>query len=711
MKIRIPELLAPVGGRRQLEAAVNNGADAVYMGGSMFNARIKADNFNREELTEAIDYSHERDVRVYITLNTLLKDSELGKALEYANFLYGAGADAIIVQDLGLARLLHKYLPDFNMHLSTQGTVYNTQALETVRSLGFTRVVPARELSLEDIRKMCGNDIEIEVFIHGALCMCYSGQCQMSRAFGKNSKSDHGTRSGNRGLCAQPCRLPYRDDKGRNGYFLSPKDICALELIPELIKAGVDSFKIEGRLKPAEYVATVTRIYRKYLDMYAETGSLHIAKQDRHELLQAFNRGGFTTGYLNGNPGSAILSGDSPKNTGIYIGRVERNAKAVKGKERFLVDVRLDHGGAIQPGDGVEIRAKGGADRRGGSETTGNIVTYLKPLDRTRVRIGDFAKGMSAGALVYKVTDKELNQKALATPAKKVPVTMEFEAFAEQKPKLTICDRNKNLQITVEGDFAVEKAIKKATAPERIAGQLARLGETPFEIQAESDIRIEADEGIVVPVSVINNMRREAAEELMKLKRRVNTANAETGKPLTAEELETVRAEEKLGRTEAIETIAACSDKADDKIRLVPLEAFMADPRLRENGSVPYILNVSKGVLDDYIEDNFDAIVKAAADSGIAVGNLGWISRFVKAGLKVYGDYGLNVYNSQCARTFEELGVKVIRLSHETGLCDERFGGRIPLMITEHPVESDHLTDRKGVKHEICKSGDKYLIF
>ena len=264
----IPELLAPVGGRAQLEAAINNGADAVYMGGSLFNARINAENFTEESLEEAVDFAHENGVRVYITFNTLIKDSELADAFRYACRLYEMGADALIVQDAGLARLVRRHLPDFPLHLSTQGTVYNEQALELVRQMGFKRVVPARELSLSEVSRLCRAaetaGLEVEVFVHGALCMCYSGQCQMSRAFGG------GERSGNRGLCAQPCRLLYTDDKGRQGYFLSPKDLCALPLLPELVEAGVSSFKIEGRLKSPEYVAVTTAVYRKYLDLYAK---------------------------------------------------------------------------------------------------------------------------------------------------------------------------------------------------------------------------------------------------------------------------------------------------------------------------------------------------------------------------------------------------------------------------------------------------------
>ena len=361
----LPELLAPVGGWKQLEAAANNGADAVYMGGSLFNARINAENFTEASLADAIGYAHERGVRVYITFNTLVKDSELARAFRYACYLYEVGADALILQDTGLARLIHKYLPDFPLHLSTQGTVYNEQALDLVQQMGFRRIVPARELSLEEIRRMCAStSLEVEVFVHGALCMCYSGQCQMSRAFGG------GGRSGNRGLCAQPCRLPYTDDKGRTGYFLSPKDLCTLQLMPQLIQAGVDSFKIEGRRKSPEYVAVTTAIYRKYLDLAlgagesigADAWKALINPEDMQKLKRSFNRGGFTTGYLEGNPGRKILSGESPKNQGVYVGVVDA-VHPLKGRgavrDKVLVDVtRQGSQEQIIHGGGVEIRGR-----------------------------------------------------------------------------------------------------------------------------------------------------------------------------------------------------------------------------------------------------------------------------------------------------------------------------------------------------------------
>ncbi|MBQ3322846.1 MAG: U32 family peptidase [Firmicutes bacterium] len=712
----LPELLSPVGGRAQLEAAVNHGADAVYMGGSLFNARINAENFTEESLAEAIGFAHERGVKVYITFNTLIKDSELEKAFRYACRLYEMGADALILQDMGLARLVRNYLPDFPIHLSTQGTVYNVQALELVKQMGFSRVVPARELTLEEITRLTEGahelEMDVEVFIHGALCMCYSGQCQMSRAFGG------GGRSGNRGLCAQPCRLLYTDDKGRKGYYLSPKDLCTLDLMPHLIAAGVDSFKIEGRLKSAEYVAVTTAVYRKYLDLYAEavkagnadvaSGSKTIADEwkamidpeDMQKLKRSFNRGGFTHGYLEGNPGRKILSGASPKNQGIYIGTVAA-MKPVKGKgntgrEKILVTVQLQGDKeTIAQGDGVEIRRR---IERSSAEVAAdsNVVTYVEELGNSTLRIGDFDSGILAGDRVYKVTDRALREEALAADEKKLPVRMRFCGYIEQKPTLELALKKSEARaeaadgeiINVVGDFAVEKALKKALTEEKIKEQLKKLGDTGFCADAK-DICIEIDPDIMIPVSVINQMRRQAAEALSGKLRGAITRKRCT---LTEDEIRRVVSAEQLG--------------SEDEVNRVEGMAAVDDQ--------PYILNVSKGELDDYIEGNFASIVDKYRDTGVLIGNLGWIKQFTDAGVQVYGDYGLNAYNGQSIKAYEELGMKMLHTSYERcrdgRTSDKRFKGKIPLMITEHPFDTDYLIDRKGVKHEIIKYGDKNIV-
>lgn len=722
-EIKLPELLAPAGGREQLVAAVNNGADAVYMGGSLFNARMRAENFgigsgreessegNHDDLKWAIDYAHSWGVKVYITLNTLIKEKELAKAFEYACSLYELGADAVILQDMGLARLIHKYLPDFPMHLSTQGTVYNESGVGMAAELGFRRVVPARECSLEEIGHMCqaGHDkvdgpVEIEVFVHGALCMCYSGQCQMSRLLGASAdgKKQGSARSGNRGLCAQPCRLRYQDDKGLHSYALSPRDICTLDNMPELIEAGVDSFKIEGRLKSAEYVAIVTRIYRKYLDKIAalrargeDIYAMKIEAEDREKLLQIFNRGGFTEGYLHGNPGQKILSGESPKNQGVLIGKVTavRDAGGSASAKRKLVDVKLNEGAAVETGDGVEL------------SQTGNVVTYFKDLGNGNVRIGDFKTGkgitINPGENVRKVTDRNLAKEALeAKPVGKSAIDMIFTGHIGKPASLVAVCEGK--AVTVSHEKIIEKALKKPADSERIKEQLSKLGDTPFEA-GEIEIRVDSD--AMIPVSAINDLRRQAVN--LALVERVNNHRQVTENTLN----------EALNEIEEMKSSGSENAAAiQRKFRLVPLEIFM-EKQIRSDDEIPYILNVSKGNLDTYIKEHFQEITEAVKACGIAIGNLGWIREFQRAGVKVYGDYGLNVYNSQARAAFAQMGVDVIEWSDEASarrnVREPKWMNRIPLMITEHPLKSEFLVDRKGVKHDVMKwySGDKFLIF
>ncbi|MBQ3291279.1 MAG: U32 family peptidase [Mogibacterium sp.] len=735
--MKMPELLAPVGGKAHLIAAVNNGADAVYMGGLAFNARIFADNFKDHELPEAIEFAHVRGVKVYITLNTLLNDGELVKALEYANYLYSIGVDGLIVQDMGLARLLHRNLPDFPLHLSTQGTLYNKEAVDLAYKMGFSRVVPARELSLEEIKevveagKTCPEPVDVEIFVHGALCMCYSGQCQMSRMMGKG-KNTGSCRSGNRGTCAQPCRQAYTDDSGNTSYALSPKDLCLIENLPDLIMSGAASFKIEGRMKTPEYVATVTRIYRKYIDRYAalvnrygDEAKQHytVDEEDMLMLRQIFNRGNFTDGYLYGNPGQDILSGHSPKNQGIFAGRVvaviDSEAKTSEPDERKAVRGALKRGkvlvcialsrsfdSGISAGDGLEFRSE---DEDTPREAIGSVTTYIKDIGGRELIIGDFDRGVNTGDLAFKVTDKKLTDDALSAPDKKLPVTIVFTAREGQYPTLTMTDVKSGYSVDISADHVVERARKVATDADRIADNLSRLGDTPY-TPGYTGIDVQIDDDIMMPLSVVNRMRREAADQLVAERRDGVIRSRE---PLSRAKLDVIESGEMLGYNN-LDLDGYKEKLAERKVIPVPLEEFMSkgkehygDPSRK---ILPYILNVSKGNLDTYIENNFDKIVKAVSETGILIGNLGWIERFRDAGVKVYGDYGLNVFNEQARKAYEEFGVELYMPSHETGIEDIRG---IPYMITEHPVPSDFLRDRKGFVHRIitAPSGDKTLIF
>ena len=325
------ELLAPAGSLESLRAAVNAGADAVYIGGSRFGARAYADNPEEKELCEGIRFAHLHGCDLYLTVNTLLKENELEELGAYLKPYYESGLDGVIVQDLGVFSYLREAFPDLPLHASTQMTVLGADGAALLKEQGAARVVTARELSLEEIRRIHDTvDIEIESFVHGALCYCYSGQCLFSSMLGG--------RSGNRGRCAQPCRLPYQWKDGRRvlnspkeSYLLSPKDMCTIEILPELLEAGVCSLKIEGRMKRPEYTAGVVRVYRKYLDRYLEAGKdgWQVERQDYAELLALYNRGGFSRGYYQVHNGRVLMSLTRP---GHFA---EKDRQAVREKQEY----------------------------------------------------------------------------------------------------------------------------------------------------------------------------------------------------------------------------------------------------------------------------------------------------------------------------------------------------------------------------------------
>ncbi|MDE5863461.1 MAG: U32 family peptidase, partial [Lachnospiraceae bacterium] len=321
----IPEILAPAGSMEALRAAVCAGADAVYLGGSRFGARAFADNFDESALVEAIEYCHMYGVKVYLTVNTLFRHEEIEELYDYMAPLYEAGLDAVIVQDLGVVYYIHKQFPKMPIHASTQMTITTSYAYDMLKNYGVTRIVPARELSMEEIRKLKEQSAvpEVEVFVQGALCYSYSGQCLMSSMLGG--------RSGNRGRCAQTCRLPYsaydmqgRKMTGDGQYLLSLKDLCGLEAVPELMEAGIDSFKIEGRMKRPEYVAVCVEAYRTVVDAWSKGNcSDKLIDEWKGKMAQVFNRSGFTEGYYHQQNGKGMMSAKTPGNTGVPVGKVE----------------------------------------------------------------------------------------------------------------------------------------------------------------------------------------------------------------------------------------------------------------------------------------------------------------------------------------------------------------------------------------------------
>ena len=333
------ELLAPAGNFDALKAAVNAGADAIYLAGENFGARAYAQNFSRENLIDAVKFAHLRGVKIHVTANTILSDDELENFADFIKFLKKIHVDAILVQDLGAAKIIQEIAPEIPLHASTQMTIHNLDGVKFLEKIGFSRVVLSRELSLKEIENISKNSsIETEIFIHGAICVCYSGQCLMSSLIGG--------RSGNRGKCAQPCRLPYKlvDAEGKNfldnsigDFILSPKDFNTLDILPQILQTGVTSLKIEGRMKRPEYVATVVKIYRDAIDG-------KISPNSQKNLAQIFNRD-FTTAYLEKNPGKNFISDKRPNNRGVLIGRVTQifeNNITIKTSEKIFIGDQIE---------------------------------------------------------------------------------------------------------------------------------------------------------------------------------------------------------------------------------------------------------------------------------------------------------------------------------------------------------------------------------
>ena len=481
----LPELLCPAGDLSALKAAVDSGANAVYLGYKAFGARASAVNFDAETLSEAVSYAHLYHARVHVTVNTLIKEKEFSAVRDTLKTIRSCGADAVIVQDLGVAALVRDEFPDLALHASTQMGLSNASDAVFARDFGFSRVVLARECSLDDIHKVVATGIETEVFAHGALCSGVSGRCLMS--------SMAGGRSGNRGRCAQPCRLQLRMGE-RKGALLSLKDLCTYEHLPAFVEAGVRSLKIEGRLKSPEYVAVVTGIYRKALDQIAEgTFDPHDPAPVKN-LLQIFNRGGFTRGHAFGAEDADLCAVQRVSHEGIPLG-------TVTGCKGQLATVRLTE--ELHDGDSLQLRGWQDLDMRysGHDMPAGSEATL-------RLRPGLTVK---AGTAVARLSDAKLLEKARAHEPDLIPVTMKGVFRLNHSMQLTLSDGC--TQVTVHGE-PVQAAQKRAAMPEDACKQLEKLGGTPFVIKQRSDMEITLDDGCFLPVSSLNELRRMAVDQL-----------------------------------------------------------------------------------------------------------------------------------------------------------------------------------------------------
>ncbi len=488
--MRRPELLAPAGSMETFYAAVHAGADAVYVGGTRFGARAYAANFSGEELLSVLDYAHRCGRRVYLTLNTLVKEDEFSELYAFLAPLYEAGMDAVLVQDLGVLRYIREQFPEMPVHASTQMTVTGVDGARFLKKHGVQRIVPARELSIQEIRRIREQaEIEVETFIHGAMCYCYSGQCLMSSMLGG--------RSGNRGRCAQPCRLPYelyREDervsRADAPYLLSLRDLCTLDDLPELLQAGIDSFKIEGRMKNEIYVAAAVSVYRRCLDRCLEHPDepYRAAQEDRDLLADCFNRGGFSHGYYDMHNGKELMSEKKNGHQGLWIGTVE----AKKG-DSIVVSLRKD----LHKGDRVEIDT--GAEPvalTAPAEEKADRRVSLKARELRRIRDGQKLFRIENQELV-----KTMREQYLDRPAG-IPVEI-IGCFHAGEPAELILKKDPH-SVRVQG-AVVEKAENAPVTAEQLNGLLRKTGGAGYRAVS---CWIDADPDIFLPVREIKELRR-----------------------------------------------------------------------------------------------------------------------------------------------------------------------------------------------------------
>ena len=660
----IMELLAPAGTMENFMAALESGADAIYLGGKVFNARAHAANFGIDELREAVRLAHILDVSVYVTVNILIGDTELGELENYLKDLDSIGVDAIIVQDLAVAEIAKRVAPNIHLHGSTQMTAATLDAVRFYESLGFTRVVLARELSLKEIQHICKHcKAEIEVFVHGALCVCYSGQCLMS--------SFIGGRSGNRGACAQPCRLPYEllDSKGESvlpkheAYLLSPKDLNYSEHMNELVAAGVTSFKVEGRMKKVSYVRQVIGTYREILD----DASIH--ENQRKALASGFNRG-FSTAYLEDTVGRQMMTVVAPNHQGKPIGE----SYTKKG------EVYLSLTEPIEQGSLVKIL-----------QSNGSVTYYTVDDEWTCVSDtlykGRPAEGLAVGQLYLASTPKNTKSRGLQEFTRKYDMSVYLSVGSNGETNYTELTTilDSGLSVTVTNEYVPAIANKVPTSLEKVTEQLGRLGNTLFRL-SYVDI---PDGPYMWPASVLNALRRDAVTAL---ETALITHHVESWQALqvTGDVDYDFKAQHELSydtcpmisaRVDEIEGVkAAISGGAQkivfggDRLSRTPYALSIYDEvaRLCAQSDVICTFATPRVVKDDEVEaytHTLEAIVQAHPDSiSIHVPQaLLWLRELGYTGA-IEADTGLNIFNTPTLHFWEQLHISCVNPSQELTL-------------------------------------------
>ncbi len=675
------EILSPAGNIAALKSAVANRADAVYLGVEQFNARLKADNFSTQNLKEWVEFCHLYSTKVYVTVNTLIKEKELPILDEILIACENAKVDAIIVADLAVVPKAAKLCPSVSLHASTQMGVHNYLGAKLLEELGFSRVVLSRECKIEDIKSIKQHtNLEIEYFVHGAMCVSFSGSCLLSSISGGNS--------GNRGLCLQPCRKEYNESlTGSKGYLISPKDQCLIENLQDLIYAGVDSFKIEGRLKSAEYVGLVTAKYKKAI----ESGM--VTNGDICEMKRAFNRGGFSKGYAFTSK-DKILYTKSQNHIGEKIGEV---LNCVKTKDYFKIEIKSDFN--LKNGDGVKIM-------RNDCEVGGFEISIIESKDKHYKLYSKYPFGR--GDSVHITYDSDLSNKYLVNDMPKITVEVECSITCDN---VEIAAIYKNHKIEYSEKCNFDSAINNPTAVSDIKNSLEKTGNTPFEF---AKIGINIQDNLFIPKSVINNIRRNFVEFLRKEIIRLNSFyNTKSSHNNSLD----------FGKKYQISSIENSDIIIADKIDFDSLNCKSSTKIvLNYNNFDKSILNYAKNHNNLYIKlpkiamtADVNVILKfmenLPKNVGVYADSLYHYYIAVSQGRNVIGGMGLNLYNSESVKL---LGLKSFVASSELSkneiedigmLCAVFTLGYLPVMYFCHcPVQ--HFTN---CKCDSCKYKPYYL--
>ena len=644
-----PELLSPAGDMECIKAAVANGADAVFFGLSRFNARMRAENFTLEDLPGVVDFVHTRGVKAYVTLNVLIFTDELDDAVVELQALADCGVDAVIIQDVGLAEIARRMFPGLRVHASTQMTITSPEGVRFAESLGVKQVVLARELSLRELEKFPPS-VPLETFVHGALCVAYSGQCLTSEALGR--------RSANRGECAQACRMPYElivdgalRNLGDKRYLLSPQDLSAVNEIPALIERGIQSFKIEGRLKSPEYVAAVTSVYRKAIDN-ALCGTPQQASADElYRLEMTFSRGLFS-GWMHGVNHQKLVGGRFGKKRGAFVGRVVGS-----GKDNVCID---NPAVPLKAGDGIVFDTGGDTEHEQGGRIF-SINDNRLFFERGKLRLA----AIPVGTLVWKTSDPALDRTLRHSFAgniegrtqKLIPLDIAVTGSAGDPLVLSARD------IQAVSQIPLQAARTRPLSTETLHTQLGRLGETPYTLRTLSN-HLVGD--VILPLSELNRLRRELVAKLSPPRPKIipqatlsgilpfisQPANQEpAGLSVLVRTPEQLKATLEAGITRILadyEDIRRYKDavaavRAHDNARI-----FLATPRIQKAG-----------------EEGFFKLIANAAPDGVLVRNIGAIEHFSGSPLDLVGDFSLNVANPVTAAVFMSRGLSRLTISHD----------------------------------------------